>query len=675
MRTGFTQEHVLVSVSTAFGKDKLLVENFSGTEELSRPYSFSLDMKSGDAALDPATIIGTTATVTVTHPGGTVRHFHGVISSFRHCGLDAAFAYYKAEMVPALWLLSLSRQREIYQNQTAVQIIESILTEHSVTFQKKLKGTYDAREYCVQYDESPLDFISRLMEQEGIFYFFTFSASGHTMVLGDDPSAHADCSGAKLSFRGRSDNHNLPDSVLRFEAGGQLVTQAYAGNDYDYTQPSTSLAGSASGATGRGTIYDYPHLRASVAGGKKLLGLQAQASQADATQASGESVCNSLYAGGAFTLAEHPNAKLNTRYALRRVTHRATGAAYSNHFEAFPATTTFRPQRETPQPTVAGSHSAFVVGPKGEEIWTDAMGRVKVKFHWDQNEKNDDTTSCWVRVSQAWAGNGWGSLFIPRIGQEVIVSYLDGNPDRPIITGSVYNGEQATPVALPAKQMQAVIRSRPTKSGNGKSKSTEIDDGRIHGNEIRFDDKIGDEELYFHAERDLKIDVEDDLETTLYQGSEEHFIKKGDRTIEVTRGNEDHTVGGKRDVTVHDDETHANTSNFEHTVKKDYTLEVTKDMKQTIKGKSTIKVTGDLVIDVTGSITFKSGAAMNISSGTAMMVKAGTELASEAGTSFGAKAGTELKLQALTIAGKASASAEIDGGGMLTLKGGMAKIN
>ncbi len=675
MRTGFTQEHVQVSATTAFGKDKLLVETFSGTEELSQPFSFSLDMKSGEVALDPASIVGTTATVTVTHPGGMTRYFHGVISSFRHCGLDSAFAYYKAEMVPALWLLSLSRQREIFQNQTAVQIIESILTGHSVTFEKKLKATYDVREYCVQYDETPLAFISRLMEQEGIYYFFTFSASGHTMVLGDDPSAHADCANAELSFRGRSDNHNLPDSVLRFEAGGQLVTQAYAGNDYDYTQPSTSLAGSASGATGRGTIYDYPHLRASVAGGKKLLGLQVQASQADATSASGESVCNSLYAGGAFTLADHPNAKLNTRYALRRVTHRATGAAYSNHFDAFTATTTFRPQRETPQPTVAGSHSAFVVGPKGEEIWTDAMGRVKVKFHWDQNEKNDDTTSCWVRVSQAWAGNGWGSLFIPRIGQEVIVSYLDGNPDRPIITGSVYNGEQATPVALPAKQMQAVIRSRPTKTGNGASKSTAIESDRIHGNEIRFDDKKGDEELYFHAERDLKMEIEDDLETTLFKGSEEHIIKKGDRTIEVSVGNEDHTVGGNRTLTIHGDETHETWGDFKNTVEKDYTLEVDKDMKQTVKGKSTIKVTGDLVIDVTGSITFKSGKAMSISSGTTMAVKAGTELTSEAGTAYGAKAGTELKLEGLTIAGKASASAEIDGGGMLTLKGGMAKIN
>jgi type VI secretion system secreted protein VgrG len=224
-------------------------------------------------------------------------------------------------------------------------------------------------------------------------------------------------------------------------------------------------------------------------------------------------------------------------------------------------------------------------------------------------------------------------------------------------------------------QTQSVLRSRPTKTGNGISKTTAIEAGRMHGNEIRFEDKKGDEELYFHAERDLKIDVEDDLETTLYKGSEEHLIKKGDRTIEVTQGNESHTVGGTRDVEVTGDETHENTGNFSHTVKKNHTLTVTKDMLQTIKGKSTIKVTGDLLIDVTGSITFKSGKTISMTSSTATTIKAGTALTSEAGTSFGIKAGTDLKAEALSIAGKASASAEINGGGMLTLKGGMVKIN
>ncbi len=675
MRTGFNQDHALLSVSSVFGANVLLLEEFSGTESLSQTFEFHLSMKSSQIALDPNTIIGTVATVTVKHSNGMTRNFSGVIRRFTQAGMDADFAFYSAEMVPALWLLSLSRDRMIFQNKTVVQIIESILGTHSVSFEKKLKGSYTPREYCVQYDETPLDFIMRLMAQEGIYYYFTFNGTTHTLVLADDPSAFTDCDKSTLILRGRSDSHNFPDSVLRFEASGQLVTQTFTGADYDYPAPSTALMANATGAKGRGTFYDYPHLRQTLDAGKKILGVRVQASQVEASTVQGESVCNSLHAGGAFTLTAHPNSKLNLRYALRRVTHRATPSTYTNHFEAFAASVTFRPQRSVPQPVVPGSHSAVVVGPSGEEIWTDTMGRVKVKFHWDHSDTKNDTSSCWVRVSQTWAGNGWGSLFIPRIGQEVIINYLDGNPDRPIITGCVYNGERATPVELPKMQTQSVLRSRPTKTGNGISKTTVIEDGRMHGNEIRFEDKKGDEELYFHAERDLKIDVEDDLETTLYKGSEEHLIKKGDRTIEVTEGNESHSVGGTRDVSVTGDETHENTGNFSHAVKKNYTLEVTKDMLQTIKGKSTIKVTGDLLIDVTGSITFKSGKTISMTSATATTIKAGTALTSEAGTSFGIKAGTDLKAEALSIAGKASASAEINGGGMLTLKGGMVKIN
>lgn len=675
MRTGYTQDALRISVSTAFGKDKLLVDSFAGTEELSRPFGFSLALKSSEVTLDPATVVGTSATVTVTHPDGMTRHFNGIVSRFLQSGLDTDFAYYSAEMVPALWLLSLSRDRVIWQNKTPVEIIEAVLNANSIVFENQLTGSFEAREYCVQYDETPLDFITRLMEQEGIFYFFTFGAGSHTMVLADSPDAIADCDGSPLVMRGRGDDRNWPDSVLRFEAGGRLVTQNFTGSDFDCLQPSTALAADAAGSTGRGTVFDYPHLRTTVDGGKKMLNLRSQASQVDASTASGESTCNSLHAGGAFTLADHPNPALNARYALRRITHRASDNGYSNHFDAFPAERVFRPARSVPRPVVPGSHSAIVVGPDGEEIWTDALGRVKLKFHWDQSDAADDSCSCWVRVAQAWAGNGWGSLFIPRIGQEVIVSYLDGDPDRPLVTGSVYNGEQATPVELPGKQMQSVIRSRPTKTGDGRSASAEIEDGRIHGNEIRFDDKHGDEELYLHAERDLKIDIEDDLETTLYKGSEEHLIKKGDRTIEVTEGKETHTVGGTRDLAITGDETHANSGEFSHTVEKSYALEVTKDMTQTVKGNSTITISGDLVIDVSGSITFKAGGKLDISSGGDMGITSGANLKSQSGATFGIKAGADLKLEGLSIAGKASASAELDGGSMLTLKGGMVKIN
>ena len=675
MRQDFTQQHVRIAITTVLGKDKLLLESFTGTEALSRPFAFALTMKSSEVALDPDAIIGTLATVKVIHGDGMTRYFHGLISGFTQAGIDAEFAWYSADMVPSLWLLSLSRDRRIYQNQSTVQIVESVLQSFGIKFDNRLKASYAPREYCVQYDETPLDFIMRLMAQEGIFYFFQFADGSHTMVLGDNPSAHSDCANSQLIYRGRSDTRGWPDTVLRFEAGGRLVTRDYNGRDYDYLKPSTSLAADAAGKAGRGKFYEYPHLHNTVSAGKQQQTVHVQGSQAEASNAAGESLCNSLYAGGVFKLDKHLNARLNTRYVLRSVTHRADVTGYTNHFEAFPSTLAFRPLRTVPQPVVAGSHSAFVVGPDGEEIWTDVHGRVKVKFHWDQSTAHDDKASCWVRVSQAWAGNGWGALFIPRIGQEVIISYLDGNPDRPLITGSVYNGEQATPVNLPSKQMQSGFRSRPTKSGNGRSKSAEIADGRIHGNELRFDDKMGDEELYLHAEHDMKVDVEHDLDSTLHGGSETHLIKKGNRSIEVTKGNETHTVGGKRDLTIHADETHSDNANFKHTVKKNYTLEVDGDLAETIKGNTTLKITGNLVIDVGGSITFKSGKNTDVTAGTAINVKAGTELSSQAGTGYAIKAGTELKMDALTLAAKASASGQIDGGGMLTIKGGMVKIN
>lgn len=657
MRAGFTQSNALLTVTSVLGADVLLLETFSGTEQLSRPFSFHLAMKSANSGLDPQAIVGTSVTVSVRHAGGLERNFHGIVARFTQTGLDAQFAYYSAEMVPSLWLLSLSRERVIFQNKTAIEIIDAVLARYNISVSKKLQSSYAQREYCVQYDESPLDFITRLLEEEGIFYFFTFTASSHMLVLADSASAHQDCAQAgALIFRGRNDNREWADSVLRFESSGQLVTQTHIAADYNYTTPSTVLAATAAGSAGKtvsGSIYDYPGHHQTVADGKKFTGLRLQETQADAMTAVGESLCCSLSAGGAFSLTQHANARLNTRYALRAVTHRADGETYSNHFEAHPATNVFRPTRRTARPVVAGSQSALVVGPDGEEIWTDTLGRIKVKFYWDQSAPKNETSSCWVRVSQSWAGNGWGSMFIPRIGQEVIISYIDGDPDRPLVTGSVYNGERATPVALPAMQTQSVIRSRPSKTGNGNSKSAKVkgSSDRIDGNEMRMEDKQGAEDFYFHAQKDMTVDVENDLDSTLYEGNETHTLEKGDRSIAVKKGKETHTVAATRAVTVDGDETHTNGGNFTQSVKK--------DLKQSVKGDFTLKVDGDLVIDVKGTITFKSGSSMSVSAGTALAVKAGTSISSKA----------------MSISSKASASHTLDGGGTTTIKGGMVKIN
>jgi type VI secretion system secreted protein VgrG len=354
-----------------------------------------------------------------------------------------------------------------------------------------------------------------------------------------------------------------------------------------------------------------------------------------------------LRAGGAFTLTQHPDASLNRRYALLSVSHTASRREYTNQFVAFPASISFRPPRVTPSPRVGGSQTAIVVGPSGKEIYTDQYGRVKVQFHWDQLGKNDENSSCWIRVAHNWAGVSWGAFTLPRIGQEVVVTFLDGDPDRPLITGCVYNGDNPVPYTLPDQQTRTVLKSNSSEGGGG-------------FNELRFEDKKDSEEIYVHAQKDMTVDVlhnqtvtvTQDRAVTISKGNDTLTISEGDRTVAVSKGKETHTVQDTRSVTVTGNETHSNKADF----------------TQTVSGNFTLTVDGD--------ITIKASGALILQSGTGMTVKAGTSLAASAGTSAEVKAGTSLALQGGTTAElKAAASGTVDGGGMLALKGGLVKLN
>ncbi|MDP2032353.1 MAG: type VI secretion system tip protein TssI/VgrG [Polaromonas sp.] len=663
MRTGYKQTNSTLTVTTPFGADELLLDHFQGVEAISQPFKFSLSMRSANTGLDPALIIGASVTVKFALPAGPVRYFNGIVSRFMHAGGDKAFSSYSAELVPSLWLLTLSRDRVIYQNKTAADIIKAVLGEFGVTFDAQLTGTYGSREYCVQYDETALEFISRLMEEEGIFYFFTFRNGGHTMVLGDSSSAHTDCAdAAALRYFPDEGGRRVIDAVNQLEYESRLVAQKFEYSDYNYLTPSTALKTESAGATGKGKQFEYPGKHAVVADGTQRAKVRSEASQVDGAVCRGTSYCYPLSAGKKFTLSGHSRTALNTSLVLRAVTHAASNDQYSNAFEAFPATTPFRPPRVALLPRVSGSQTALVVGPSGEEIWTDKHGRIKVQFHWDRLGVKDENSSCWVRVSQSWAGLGWGSLFLPRIGQEVVVSYVDGDPDRPLVTGCVYNAENTPPVTLPGMQTQSTIKSRSSKQGAA-------------GNEMRMEDKKDAEEFYFHAQKDMKIEIENDLSTKLVKGSETHTLEKGDRTVDVQTGKEIHKVKGTRELTVTGNETHTNQADF----------------KQAVTGNYELKVTGNLVIDVTGSISIKSGTTLKSEAGTALTSKAGTALTNEAGTSLTNKAGLDLTNQAGTglknkagttldnegamVTNKASAMQTVDGGGMLTLKGGLVKIN
>ena len=629
-----------LSVTTPFGADVLLLEGFSGREAISEPFHFELRMRSTQTALSAASIVGQSATVTLQTQGGTARYFNGIVTRFAQVGADATGGYYSAALAPRLWLASLGSDRTIYQNMSALDIVQQVLSGLGVTVKQSTTGTYVAREYCVQYDESPFDFISRLMEEEGIFYFFTFANGSHTMVLADSPSAHEPAPNAsQLWFSSDSVAHSPSERVSAFELVTGLTERTHIVADYDYTSAAVSTAtSSASGGMTNGTRYTFPGRYAQASDSTRTADLRLAAQQIGQQTGRGGSACYALTAGSTFTLGGHANSAVNATYVVRSVEHSATNDVYANEFEVFPSSVPFRPPLVTPRPVVAGNHTATVTGSSGEEIWTDAYGRIKVKFHWDRSSTANENTSCWVRVAQTVAGNGWGHFFLPRVGQEVIVSYVDGDPDRPLVTGSVYNQSSTLPYAQPSMQTRSTIMSRSSKGGSA-------------GNEIRMEDKTGSEELYLHAQKDMNVSIENALATTVIAGNETHTVQKGDRTVDVQKGNETHNVKGTRALDVTGDETHTNHAKFTHNVTGDYTL----------------KVSGNLTIDVSGSITFKSG--------TSLTAQAGTALSNQAGTTLENKAGTTLTIQGLEVQAKASATATVDGGGMLALKGGLVKIN
>ena len=663
MRTGFEQAPGFLSVKSPFGDNDLLLDAFEGSEGISELFKFNLHMRSGSTSLAAATVVGHTMTVTMAIDGAATRSITGLVARFVQSGFDQDFATYEAELVPTLWLLTLSRDRKIYQGKTVPQILAAVFAEFAVTFDDKTSATYPVLDYCVQYDETAFDFVSRLMEQSGIYYYFTFSASAHTLVLGDANATFADCTGAaSVRFFPRTGMHNAIDTVSRFAHENRIALKTATVNDHDFLHPSTSLEGSHAATTGSGELVEFGTGHVAVAAATAIAKLRVEASQVGADVLRGDSFCYPFGAGTKFTLTGHFVTALNAAFVLRRVHHTARDDLYANSFEAFPATIPFRPPVQAPRPRAVGCETALVVGPSGEEIWTDSHGRIKVQFPWDRDGAKDDKSSPFIRVAQSVAGKGFGALFLPRVGQEVVISYLNGDPERPLVTGCVYNGENTVPVTLPANQTQSLLRTRSSKGGTA-------------GNELRFEDKKDAEELYLHAQKDMLVEIEDALTTTITKGAEIHTLTEGDRTVDVKKGKEIHKVQGTRALTVTGNETHVNNGDFSHTVKGDYAL--------TIGGKLTITVTGGITITSDAAVALESGTSFGVTAGTALTAKSGTTLTNQAGTNLTNKAGMNLLNQggvqldnkAPMITSKADAMQTVEAGAMLTLKGAMAKVN
>ena len=612
-----------ITLHSSFGGDGLTVRAVRGAEAISEPFAYEVELESGDRALRLQDAVGKGMSVAVERTGAGPRWIDGVVTRFAQTPGSARAASYRAELRPWLWLLTLRADCRIFQGRSVPQILEALFAGHD--FRSDLAGSYAAREYCVQYRETDFAFAARLMEEEGISYFFQHERGSHTLVLVDDAAKFAPCPElAAANLRPAGTGKELDDAVTACTLEHEVTTGRVLLDDYNFRAPDTKLLASSAGADSASVVFDYPGGYTLQSDGERLARLRWEARTAGAARLRGHGSCRGFVAGHAFTLAGHERADANAGYVLRTVSLRADQEGYANEFEAFPAGTAFRPEPRTPRPVIAGTQTAVVVGKSGEEIWTDSFGRVKVKFHWDRAAGRDENSSCWVRVAQGWAGKGWGSVVLPRIGQEVVVTFLDGDPDRPLVTGCVYNAAQTPPYALPGAQTRSTFHSSSSPGGAA-------------FNEIRFEDAKDAEELYLHAGRDLTVDVVRDRAATVQQGDDRLTVSKGARTATISEGDDALTVSkGKRTVAVQGDETHRNGAAFKHTTGGVYLLDVT----------------GNLTIRASGSITLQAGTSFTAKSGTALQVSAGT-----------------------TLTAKGAVSTEVASDGVATVKGSLVKVN
>jgi type VI secretion system secreted protein VgrG len=632
----------ILTLTTPLGKDKLTLRSIQAEERMSGLFHYALEMVSKDDSLDFTKIVGKAVTVSLTMASGDIQYFNGIVGRFIQAGKNQLVTTYRADVHPWLWLLTMNSDCRIFQNKSALEIIKAVFSDAGFTdFKDSTSATYAARDYCVQYMESNFQFVSRLMEEEGMFYFFEHTSSTHTLVLADDASVYKDILGTSTVYIGSNDK-SWEDEAAIFDCSWeqQVTVGQFQATDYNFETPSTDLLSKTSAKDTSRALYEYPGRYLVKADGDAITARALAAYETPGKVLRGSSACSGFRAGAKFTLTDHSRAEVNASYYLKWVSFRVGQATlYTNSFQALPSTVVFRPTPTTPRARIYGSQTATVVGKSGEEIWTDSYGRIKVKFNWDQAPAKDETASCWIRVSQTWAGKAWGSIFIPRIGMEVIVSFLEGNPDRPIVTGCVYNATQTVPYALPGDQTKSTIKSNSSKGGGG-------------FNEIRFEDKKSSEEIFVQAQKDLNITVLNDRTetitnnrtTTISKKNETLIVDKGNRTVQVNTGNETHEVKGTRSVTVTGNETHTDKANFDHKV----------------SGNFTLKVDGNISIEATGSVSIKSGTSFANTAGTSMTNKSGTTMENNAGVS---------------LTNKGAASQTVDGGGMLTLKGGMVKIN
>lgn len=550
-----TQQHREAEIITPLGKDVLLLQDMTLSEELGRLFTIDTEVLSTEN-ISFEDLLGQNVSIRVNTAEGK-QFFNGYVSGISQAVDEGHYARYKVTIKPWLWFLTRTSDCKIFQNQSVPDIIKEVCNGLGFTdIEDKLTASYRTWEYCVQYRETDFSFLSRLMEQEGIYYYFTHEEGKHTLNLADGYGSHE-----PIPEYEELEYYPPDDTVVRDDkrinswiVSKNIQPGAYVLTDYDFVKPKADLKVNSTvtrtHSEAEHEFFDYPGEYAENGDGNNYVRTRIEELHTQYEQAKGDGIAKGLMSGGLFTLANYPREDQNKEYLVVSVTHKMQmdtfeagsggGASYSNSFTVIESGTPYRAARTTAKPMVQGPQTAVVVGPSGEEIYTDEHGQVKLQFHWDRYGQSDENSSCWVRVSQLWAGKTWGGIHIPRIGQEVIVEFLEGDPDRPIVTGRVYNGDQTPPYDLPANKTQSGIKSRSSKGGSG-----------ANFNEIRFEDKKGEEQVYVHAEKNQDNIVENDETTSVGHdrtedvGNDETISIGNDRT-ETVGNNEDITIGNNR---------------------------------------------------------------------------------------------------------------------------------
>ncbi len=697
----YSQDGRPFRLETPLGKDVLLLVHWRGEERVSQLYEFTVEAWSTEADIDVKKLLLQSVSLKIALPGGGERTIGGIVRRFVNAGeTPSGLTAYHLDIVPPHWVLTIGRTYEIFQDMDVPEILEEVFT--GLDIKKELNEQYNKRQYCFQYRETKWDFASRLMEQEGIWYKFDHAASPPALVMASANStsrAEWGLSDVLVSSTANVDERVLSCHVEHSPYVGKTVSRTYS---EFLTQKHLREETVAMGGAGRfkppAALVDYvfdqqmaSHRQGVTSGGSEQASdlqklfpenarnakLRQQSEETRALRLFAHSTHRGVTAGGKVNMTRHSSAALNTSWMVLSVRHAgdnggyladdSVAASYSNDWEAMPHEVPYRPMRNTPWPRVAGTHVGVVVGPDGEEIYPDKFGRVHVAFRFDDNNEADLKHSCWVRMAQMFAGPSFGSVFLPRIGHEVLVDFLDGNPDNPMIVGQLYGDHNMPPWALPDNKTQSGVRTHSTPKG-----ATDA------YNELRFEDKKDAEQIYVQAQKDLETLVKNDEKrtvqhdrTTIIEQHDTRTLNTGDDTHTITEGNQVNTVS-KGDQT-------------NEVTKGKQTVTIGGDQTSEVKGKQTTTVTGNRTIEVkdgnesttvkVGNITIKASAGkISIEAAQSIELKVGPSSLKLDPSGVQMK-GAMIKIEGSGMAELKAPMTTVKGDGMLTLKGGVTMIN